>query len=44
MSTLTSRIETYHRKRLHWLRTNESKIVGLIKEKIVINNKLQYDG
>ena len=39
LSTLTSRIETYC-KRLRWLKTNESEIVCLIKEKFVANNKL----
>ncbi len=39
LSTLMSRIETYC-KRLHWLKTNESKIVGQIKEKFTTNNKL----
>ena len=39
LSTLTSRIETYC-KRLRWLKTNESEIVCLIKEKFVANDKL----
>ncbi len=36
--TLTSRIETYC-KRLRWLKTNESDIIGLIKGKFAANKK-----
>ena len=39
LSTLTCRIDNYC-QRLRWVKTNEEKVVGLIKEKFSLNKKL----
>jgi Ser/Thr protein kinase RdoA (MazF antagonist) len=39
LSTLTCRIDNYC-QRLRWVKTNEEKVVALIKEKFRLNKKL----
>ena len=39
LSTLTCRIDNYC-QRLRWVKTNEEKVVALIKEKFSLNKKL----